>query len=83
MTTSCIDAEVAARSKPSTDDDEIGPKVVNEYIIEEEVTDSDFKSKYQVAVGVFTVFFILLLVLAGVLLWLFIKKRREVQAEVT
>eukprot|EP00347_Sterkiella_histriomuscorum_P020217 403338641 len=53
----------------------------NEYVVEEEVTDLDFKSKYQVAVALFTIFFILLLVASGFFIYKFIKNRKVLAAE--
>ena len=53
----------------------------NEYVVEEEVTDLDYKSKYQVAVALFTIFFILLLVASGFFIYKFIKNRKVLAAE--
>jgi len=38
-------------------------------VVEEEVMDEEEKKQYQVAVGVFTVFFILILIFTGFLAW--------------
>ena len=47
----------------------------------ENVLDEDDKSKYSVAVGVFTVFFILILVFTVFLAWQFFKNRKVLLVE--
>lgn len=51
----------------------------NEYKVDEQVMDLEYKDKYTAAVAVFTIFFILLIVASAFFIYKFIKTRKVLQ----
>jgi len=84
LTSSCLWNEIDASSDDSGDDNNNGTstQVITQYVVQTVYLDSDFKTKYDVAVAVFTVFFVILLGLAGYLIYAFIKNRKILLKEV-